>query len=238
MSGFEIRKSGMKEYLLDIFFPNKCPFCDSAIRWDLYCCDECFESAVWSDKNGYLLCPVCGRAGCVCGKEKLHFDRCVAAGIYDDYIISSAVLALKYRGDRNAAGVFSYRLCEMIEKIACEKYDYIVPVPMSNRRRRIRGYNQSELIAQALSLRMNIPVRTDLLFRKFSFLSQHKRTAEERRAASEAEYKWVGKLEIPDDRIILCDDIMTTGSTIDYCAYLLKQHGAAFVTAAVCARTV
>lgn len=60
-------KSNLKAYLLDLAFPNRCPFCGEFIAYDILCCEKCFHEALWADEN---ICTGCGKSllkGCICG---------------------------------------------------------------------------------------------------------------------------------------------------------------------------
>lgn len=230
MGGVHLRKSGAREWLLDIIYPNVCPFCDKAIPWDIYCCDECFDEAMslYSSKE---LCPVCGKEKCVCGSENVGFDRCYPAGIYEGGL-RKAVLAAKFRRDRNAAVIFAEILAGRIPR---GEYDIITFVPMSRRKEKHRGYNQAQYVADMLSEKLGIPVKGGLIVREYTEVAQHERTAAERRISAEQEYFPAERARLSGERVLLCDDVLTTGATMNRCSFILKGIGASYVGAAVCA---
>lgn len=93
----------------------------------------------------------------------------------------------------------------------------IVPVPLSRAKRLFRGFNQSEILAQGISRVLNIPVRTDILFRRISRVSQTKKGRFDRWLNLENIY-YTDKSKLEDlSEIILIDDIITTGSTVVAC---------------------
>lgn len=233
MSGFDMLKTDRKEMLIDLVFPNRCPFCGKVIHWSSCCCESCYARAEWVNLDSVRICRRCGHYVCECDTERIYYDRCFFAASYSDENVKNAVLALKYRQSKNAAVIFSQRLYDMLKKEEHTDFDHIVPVPMNRKKLRRRGYNQSEILAERLSELLDIPVRTDLLGKRYSSETQHSRTAEERKAAAETEYFSLDK-RLDGEKILLCDDIFTTGSTVNRCAELLKGIGAASVTAAVC----
>ncbi|MGN1417336.1 MAG: ComF family protein [Oscillospiraceae bacterium] len=234
MSGFDMVKTDRKEMLIDLIFPNRCPFCGKVIHWSRYCCEDCYKKAEWINFDNVRICRRCGHYVCECDKEKIYCDRCFFAASYSDENVKNAVLALKYKQSKNAAVIFSQRLYELLKSESCTDIDCIVPVPMNRKKQRRRGYNQSEILAEHLSELLDSPVRTDLIGKRYSSETQHSRTAEERKAAAETEYFSLDK-RLNGEKILLCDDIFTTGSTVSRCAELLKNIGASSVTAAVCA---
>lgn len=237
MSGFELRKSGIKELLLDIVFPNKCPLCSEAVYWKNYCCDKCFDKGLWIRYDKGDICRCCGHYVCRCYNIERVYDSCYSAGFYSESV-REAVIALKYECSTNAAEIFAEMIYRQMLHDGNTDYDFIVPVPMNERKQRKRGYNQAEILAERLSARLGTEIRNDLLIHSYSRSSQHDRTAEERAEFAEKEYYTADNVHINGGKILLCDDVLTTGSTINRCAYLLKEAGAGLVTAAVCAVTL
>ncbi len=111
---------------------------------------------------------------------------------------------------------------EKIFKIL-KSYDTIIPVPISNKRFKERGYNQSELIAKELSKRLNIEMNIENLIKNKNIIEQSKLGKEERIKNIEGVYEIRNLQELENKKIILIDDIYTTGSTVKECAKILKQ---------------
>jgi ComF family protein len=103
----------------------------------------------------------------------------------------------------------------------------IVPVPMHKARQADRGYNQAELLAKAVAFHWQSPLRTDLLFRTKEIGSQTKRSAAQRREAISRVF--VASPLAYGKRILLVDDVLTTGATASACAQALLDAGAAEV---------
>jgi ComF family protein len=114
-----------------------------------------------------------------------------------------------------------------------EKYDLIIPVPLHKGRMRERGYNQSYLISEGLSRVLNIPVKAGILIRSRYTDSQTTLSREGRieNVSGAFEIKSKHIPEIEGRRILLLDDVITTGSTTESCAKTLKENGAKTVTA-------
>ena len=117
------------------------------------------------------------------------------------------------------------------------KIDCIVPVPMTKSKLRKRGYNQAEVLADALSERLNAPVENDVIVKKISFREQHKLTADKRQKNADRIYYRTDSEAVRNKTVLLCDDVMTTGSTINKCTKILLEMGAEAVIIAAAATT-
>lgn len=110
----------------------------------------------------------------------------------------------------------------------------VVPVPMHWARRRLREYNQAALLARALAKRTGIPYRGRWLARRRATPTQTRLTARER--AKNVAGAFAARRRLDGERVVLVDDVMTTGATLDACAKVLKGAGAAWVGALTVAR--
>jgi ComF family protein len=146
-------------------------------------------------------------------------------------------MALKYHGRLSAAPLLGKLLAQTLtQRLGPDPADGIVPIPLHPTRMRERGFNQAIVLAQALAKRLGLPIRKDLLIRHRptepqAGLSRAERLANVREAFRLHPDPWV-RLK----RILLVDDVYTTGATAEACARLLKQAGASTVTAAAIAR--
>lgn len=220
-------KDQWKRWLADLFFPNRCPFCGRFIRWDLLICGECMDELPYLDAS---LCPRCQSSPCIC--EAASYDRCVAACAYSG-LAREGVLQLKYHSAWNAADFFADVMAARLEGEGGPSC-LLVPVPMPDKKRKARGYNQAECLAEAVSKRIWTPVSEDLLLAEDTGEEQHTLQREERMANAKKKF-FLSPLAEPDSlrgkSVLLCDDVMTTGSTMEACAALLKQCGPERVTA-------
>lgn len=221
----------LMKIITDIFFPNRCPFCDCFIKWDRLVCEKCEGELPFTGKE---LCEKCGKSPCECS-DLLNYDRVYSVCYYEDKA-KKAVLDLKNTNSSNSAEYFASVLSEKISKDDV-KYDYIVPVPMSKSKKRKRGYNQAEEIAVKLSERTGIPVSDSFIYKVDNDSEQHSLNEKERSEYVKAIFFCKDKVELNGKKILLCDDVFTTGSTVSYCAYLLKKLGAEHIGAAVIAVT-
>jgi len=113
----------------------------------------------------------------------------------------------------------------------------IIPVPLHRSRLRQRGFNQAVLLGKVLSQQLSLPLLPDTLFRTRQTEPQISLSAADRRLNVKGAFKVKSPANVVGKRILLLDDVMTTGSTMDECAKELKKAGAVVVIAATIART-
>lgn len=207
-------------FLLDLLYPNRCPCCDAFIRWDKLICADCHnELEVIYDKT----CKRCGKEVCICS-ESTKYDAAVSVFRYSE-LCREGILSLK-RGNNKNFGEYTGKLITHIinTDYPDEYFDMIIPVPMSRRSFSDRGYNQAEVIAEEISKVRYVPVRSDILYKKSSQSSQHFLSKAER-IKNVSSIK-INNTDLTGKSVILCDDVITTGSTVNRCAALLKANGA------------
>ena len=213
--------------LTDLLFPPRCVSCGANGAW---LCAACLQKTRW------ILPPYCPR----CGLPLAHGKSCACTGKASNLTLwrsaawhvpplQDAVHAVKYEGVRVLAEPLGEVLATCYRQAQLQP-DIIVPVPLHRERQRERGYNQSELLARALSKRVQVQVRTDILARAVRTRSQVGLSAEERQANVAGAFICRG--DAAEGRsILLIDDVMTTGATLESCAQALLSSGATRVSA-------
>lgn len=163
----------------------------------------------------------------LCRVDFYAFDRARSFATYDD-ALSEAILLLKYEQVARLGNWFAERLAEIVAQGQRDwGADVVVPVPLHRERRRERGYNQVELIARPLAKRLKLPLDAGILLRTKPrpaqlVLSRTKLWKSVRGAYATREGARVDNL-----RVLLVDDVLTTGATLDACARAVKKAGAA-----------
>ena len=201
------------ECLLDLLFPPKCPFCGRVLDRPGIC-PKCEEILPWmEDQNSLWEIP----GGLRC-----------AAPLWYRETVRTGLLRFKFQGAAGAADALGGLIAE---------FDTVTWAPVSRRRLRKRGYDQAELLARSACRRWDVkPVR--LLEKIRDNPAQSGMTdAAARRANVEGVYRAAEPESIQGRRILLVDDICTTGATLVECAGILRSAGAAEVVCAVVART-
>lgn len=188
-------------------------------------CAECAAKLAVNDKN---TCPVCGRKTArneICAECKSvlpAFDRAVSAFVYTD---GAVTLVKKFKeGGAYLKDYFADTVCEKLKNFP--PFDCIVCVPMTRRAKRKRGYNQSELLAKAISERTGAPFINGALEKVKETPEQKRLSREERSKNLGGSFKVVRKAEIAGKRVLIADDVLTTGATSDELSKTLKKAGA------------
>jgi len=135
--------------------------------------------------------------------------------------------SFKYRRKRRLGTFLSEALGErLLTSGKFPSVDSIVPVPLHKRKRKERGFNQSDIIARQLSEKLGIPVLSDSVIRKRNTRTQTGLSREQRQRNVKGAFEFTGKLSLKGKRLLLVDDVLTTGSTMRECARTLKTAGA------------
>jgi competence protein ComFC len=218
----------MQMFLLDLIYPNRCPCCNCSISWREYLCEACRQEVTAEPADAF--CPLCGKLlrECFCGTG-LSYDR---AAILTEYTgaARAGVLSMK-----SAASLHFGRFCgnvlgqRIAEDAVLSGYDLVVPVPMQLRKQRKRCCNPAAVFAREIAAVTRIPYRQDILHDNGTGKTQHTLSAAERH--KNVEQFSAAPVSLEGMRVLLCDDVLTTGSTMNRCAALLKAQGAAEVAA-------
>ena len=225
------------ERILPLFYPVRCPVCqDIVIPKGRLVCPSC------ADRPKYIEDPVCMRCGRqiregeeLCGNCKTH-DRSFESGFslmrYDG-IGQESIRNFKENGRQEYAAWYAEELIKRRgDELRALRADLLVPVPLHPKRLRIRGYNQALVLAEELGKRLAVPVRDVLQRTKDT--GRQKKLGPEGRRRNLASSIVCGPLPDGISRILLVDDVFTTGSTADACSEALLCAGAS----AVCLVTV
>lgn len=150
-----------------------------------------------------------------------------AAGALMEYkkgcVSQSLIHSLKYYNYRSIALTLGHAIAEKIESSPRYKHiDYIIPVPLHKKRQKKRGYNQSELIAKAISERLDVPVMTGNLVRTTNDKQQARNKLQDRKNL-QGHFRLLHPEMISGKSILLLDDVFTTGATMLDCCRALKQ---------------
>ncbi len=231
-------KNDLKLFVADVFFPNRCPLCGEVIAWDLKFCPECVDSL---PMVGDEICRTCGlnTQSCTCGNYavKNNYDYVFPAFYYKDTAKKAVVYLKSYVSDIFPTIVANKIKDDFSKYNLGIKFDYIVPVPMTKGKQRSRGHNQAEIYAKGLSEVLGVPINNELIKKNFTIIAQHNLSSDFRKINADKLYSVKGDINLEGLNIILCDDVMTTGSTVNKCAKLLKSLGAKNVVIAVACTT-
>lgn len=212
---------------LDLIFPPKttCLICKNAIKTG-YICEKCKNTLKFIQGN---TCSICGKPinyEGIC-HDCLHYGHVFRQNVstfeYDD-AMKGLIARFKYFKERHLAAFFAEYMAISLEDMKWP-IDVIVPVPLHKSKLDERGYNQAELLARELSYRFDI-FMTKALRRIRNTPTQTALHREERINNVKGAFKIMYKETVMGKNVLLIDDILTTGATLDECARVLKDSGA------------
>ena len=218
--------------VIDLLFPLSCVVCKREGR---FLCEGC-ETTLPRLESPH--CSICANPGgapvCAwCAAIPPAFDGIRAPYLLDGPI-TEMVYGLKYRNLRSWAPGMGRLMATHIES-SPDSADLLVPVPLHRRRERDRGYNQSELLAREVSELTAIPLEPEVLSRTRDTPPQISMTSQEDRRRN-MEGAFACTASVGGRRVLLVDDVVTTGATMSACARELKAAGAASVWGLALAR--
>lgn len=172
----------------------------------------------------------------LCRRSVYDFDKARAFTPYDEHA-AKAIILLKYYAVTPLANWFAEGLAELVIAQKIEA-DVVVPVPLHRARQRERGHNQAELIARPLAKRLGLPLLPALLVRHKPRPEKHRLTRKERWTSVRGAYAAREGANVDKLRVLLLDDVFTTGATLDACSRALRKAGAVGVIGVTVARVV
>jgi competence protein ComFC len=229
--------------LASLLYPPICTVCSTAVDPNKYLCTECHSAL---PKITAPFCAKCSEpfAGAIsssftcanCGHRTLHFEVAVAA-YRSRGAVRRIILDFKYGRQIYLRHLVASWLIAAFddERLRGRHFDLIVPVPLHPARRRERGFNQAALIAELLGGHTSIPIQPSLERTQYTTTQTAFDRAERMENLRNA-FRLRKKADVRGLRVLLVDDVLTTGSTLSECARILKAAGASSVCAATAAR--
>lgn len=211
--------------LADIVYPRRCGGCGLRGTWLCNDCDSALPryAAPWCSRCGV---PT-NVAACRCDRLPVSLDRVRTVASYDGWL-RSAIVSFKFHDEQDRAGHLGAMLSPLLDDLA--PIDAVVPVPLHPRRERERGFNQALLLAR-YATNERFPLREDILVRSRPTRHQVGLGADERRANVHEAFAVLPGVSLQSLRLVLVDDVLTTGSTLGNCADALRAAGARSVSA-------
>ena len=212
----------LKTYILDLFFPPRCTFCHAFVdNGEIHVCDDCKKNL-----------PVKTN----CGMQKKDFVKTCVAPFYYEENVRESLLRFKFGNMPSYAKVYAPYVAECIREGLSDQWDVLSWIPVSKRRLLERGYDQAELLCRAIVDQLGVTPVPLLVKHRHTKAQSASGTAEKRRANIAGAYRIKKGAGVKDLRILLIDDIITTGSTVTECARTLGLAGADSVFCATVAR--
>ena len=238
-----LQKFDLLEAAVSLLYPSVCTICGRSVRAGEYLCDQCEAKTV------RIVAPFCQKCSepfegaitgvftCAnCAHRRIYFDAAVAA-YRGRGIVRQIIHEFKYGRRIHLRHLVARWLFAALEdeRLCGRRFDVIVPVPLHPARQRERGFNQASLLAELLSAQTSIPVKP-LLERTRYTTTQTALDRSERMENLHNAFRLRKNADVRGLRVLLIDDVLTTGSTLSECARVLKRAGATSVHAATAAR--
>jgi ComF family protein len=229
--------------LSSLFYPPTCVVCSGKTERQEYLCANCRSRA---PRIHSPFCSKCSEpfAGAItqmfscanCEHRVLHFD-CAVASYRSRGVVRKLVHDFKYGRQRHLRYPVAEWLGETLDdpRLRGRRFDVIVPVPLHPARERERGFNQATLLAELLASKAALPLRAVLERIRYTTTQTAYDRAERMENLHDA-FRLRKNRDVRELRVLLIDDVLTTGSTLSECARVLKAAGAISVHAATAAR--
>src|SRR5437773_4024903 len=242
MAAFD-RPPRIVEALASLFYPATCVVCSANIDNAEYLCADCRQCAP------RIVAPFCAKCSepfpgaitqtfrCAnCEHRVLHFD-CAVAAYRSRGLVRKLVHEFKYAKQRHLRYPVAGWLRETLSdpRLRGRHFDVIIPVPLHPARERERGFNQATLLAELLATSTTAPLRAALERTRYT-TTQTAYDRAERMENLHGAFRLRKNQDVRDLRVLLIDDVLTTGSTLSECARVLRRAGASCVYAATAAR--
>jgi ComF family protein len=206
-----------------------------------YLCIDCFKKIEFISPPFCRFCssPIKNNKSGICKKcygKNFPYDRVISVTFYKEPI-KTLLHFFKYKNYDYLSDFFSYLIIEHLLKIGFNpsNYDLITSVPLHPLKLKEREYNQSSLLANNLANYFEIKFKDDIIYEKKYRVSQTK--LKERQRKENVKNAFFVKEELNKAKLILIDDIFTTGATVKECAHILKEKGAEVVTIITLSKT-
>lgn len=218
----------MRFFILDFIFPKRCVGCG---KLGEYLCKNCYQKIEFIDKS---VCPICRRetiggkthSGCV---TKFGPDGLVVVCKYRG-LVSRTIKKIKYKWVYDLEEVLVDLMMKGIGEYDLPKNLILVPVPLHSNKRKLRGFNQSEILARDLGKRLKVPT-FNLLLRSRETNAQVGLSNNDRKKNVQGAFTINNKFSARGKNVLLFDDVYTTGATMMECCSVLKSNGAKAVWA-------
>lgn len=225
-----MKRTTLLKHVRHIFFPETCLFCGKPV-----CCGELFcKECAAEDHQPRIpdLCANCGQGydTCRCGLPTVSV-------YYYEEGVRQAVHRMKFDGERLCAEQLAALMAARYRESGLELPELIVPVPLHPMDRYLRGFSQTNWLCRALSAELLIPWEKRALRKIRRTKKQHALSQKERRSNLSGAFCVRDAAQVKGKRILLVDDVSTTGSTLTEAALALKQAGAGAVFALTAAKT-
>ncbi len=222
--------SRMVDWWISRFFPQHCSGCAKVIDYREWWCEDCLQDLPVIEPP---ICPHCGVSKTVCFCEQQHhaYDRCCAP-FYNEGVAGKAIRRYKYAYLKPIAKALAPYVAAVVRREYAEAMPQMITfVPLHKSDAKLRDFNPGETIAREVAALLDIPC-VPLLIKRYQTEPQKNLSALRRSGNLLGAFDVLPDVSIKGRSILLIDDVLTTGATLDECAKMLKIFGAQTVLAA------
>ena len=227
--------------LLSFLFPNPCVVCNKPTHRNTFVCDACKDALIYIGRNS--VCKTClapiPSGDVLCGACLLNppaYEQLISCVRFAGPIRKS-LHRYKFRGRSDLGVSFGKMMCEQLALNNCTDFDVVIPVPLSKKRLRERGYNQSALLAKEIAKEFSFAYNETALLRKKDTARQSSLAYKYREYNVRGAFALYDPLPIKGKRVLLIDDIFTTGATVRAAVKPLQKYASSIAVCTV-AKTV
>lgn len=213
------------EIKISSLFPKRCAFCGKRIPGDRRICDECKASLPRIEGE---ICPWCGRGKqvCACRRAEKYYDG-IAAPFYFEGNVRKGIHAYKFSKARGNSDALAFEMAKAVkERFPGVEFDYITQAPMTESDIKARGYDQCAILAEKISGICNIEYNPGVIKKLYKTEKQHGLNIYLRRGNLTGVFDVTNPDDVRGKTILLCDDISTSGETLNECAKMLWLNDA------------
>ncbi len=206
-------------------FPKRCAYCGSVISSECLMCADCEKSL---PRISDATCRKCGREKdkCTCKGAEKYFDS-LAAPFYFSGCVRKGIHAFKFRKGYLNYEAYTEEMAKTVkDRFGNVSFDFVTEIPMTEKSIKKRGYNQCFWLAKGLSEKLGIEHRQNALVKLYETSQQHVISIYLRKGNLTGVFDVSDPHEIEGKTILLCDDISTSGETLNECAKMLWLYGA------------
>lgn len=209
--------------LVSLLFPNLCCACGTDLyRGEKHICIRCINNLPYTDHHtdpdNKAAKRLWGRIECNAVVALLHFNKGGS--------VQNIIHHLKYQNNYGVGLKLGGMMAEKLQvTAACQDVDVIIPIPLHRKKERKRGYNQSQSLAEGIASVLQVPVNSTAMIRSIATDSQTRKNRFSRYENMKDVFKVLDGAALTGKHVLLVDDVITTGATIESCALELHKHG-------------
>ena len=217
----------IKERITDLVFPRRCPLCGALINSNERICSKCSRDVEFIRRP---ICRMCGRPlySCNCRKGQYAFVRNVSPLVYTK-AAKKGIHRMKFNDSPYSCIYFGKLMANAVRAEYLEhdiRLDCVIGVPMFKDDVVTRGYNQAVLLAKTVADEIEVPLLNKVLIKQIKNRPQHTLSHKERQSKIKGVFRVARPELVRGKTVLLCDDVTTSGNTLNECAITLLDAGA------------